>query len=67
MNELGRYILSNLEASERAIRNQARFNQKVVIFAMATTAYAILQTKKLRDLETKIDKLHEKDTDVKVE
>lgn len=51
------YIFSNLETAERAIRSQSRINRNIAICGMAIAAYAIIQSRKIRDLEKEIKEL----------
>lgn len=59
--EMLRYIFSTLELTHKTLHNQAKFNRNVVIFAVATTAYAVHQTKKIKALETKIAEMSKKE------
>lgn len=61
MHEMIRYIFSSLEATERTIRNQAKFNRSIAMFAVIASAYAVLQTKKIQDLEKEIIELKKKE------
>lgn len=64
MSEMMNYIFGSMSRSETAIkninktlRNQARFNKKVAIFALVITAYAVLTELDRRELEREIKKL----------
>ena len=61
MHEMIRYIFSSLEATERTIRNQAKFNRSIAMFAVIASAYAVLQTKKIQNLEKEIIVLKKKE------
>ena len=61
MHEMIRYIFSSLEATERTIRNQAKFNRSIAMFAVIASAYAVLQTKKIQNLEKEIIELKKKE------
>lgn len=57
MPEMLSYIFSTLEAAERSIRDQSKINRNIAIFAVAITAYSIMQTRRIRALEYKIGEL----------
>lgn len=64
MSEMMNYIFGSMGRSETAIknigkilRNQARFNKKVVVFALVMTAYTVLSELDRRELEKEIKKL----------
>lgn len=64
MSEMMNYIFGSMGRSETAIkninktlRNQARFNKKMTVFALVITAYAVLSELDRREQEKEIKKL----------
>lgn len=57
MTEMMSYIFSTLEHSERFIRDQAKMNRNLLLFSIGLTAYAVLQTKRVKALELKVNEL----------
>lgn len=57
MPEMISYIFGTLEATERTLRRQSKFNKGVMLFSAAIGAYAYLQSKKIKELETKVETL----------
>lgn len=64
MNEMFNYIFSSLEISNNAVRNQLKINRRLTIFALCLTAYTVLQTKRIKNLEVEIHKLKKTETDI---
>lgn len=64
MSEMMNYIFGSMSRSENAIknmnkalRNQAKFNKKVAIFALVMTAYTVLSEIDRREQEKEIKRL----------
>lgn len=54
MNDVTRYIFNSLGTIQRAIISQERFNRRVLVFAVAITAYSAFQAKRIERLENEI-------------
>lgn len=64
MSEMMNYIFGSMSRSEsaiknmnKALRNQAKFNKKVAIFALVMTAYTVLSEIDRREQEKEIKRL----------
>ena len=64
MSEMMNYIFGSMNRSEsaiknmnKALRNQAKFNKKVAIFALVMTAYTVLSEIDRREQEKEIKRL----------
>lgn len=57
MPEMFSYIFSNLEASERAIREQGRFNRNMLILSIASVILISIQVKRIEKLEKEVEEL----------
>lgn len=64
MSEMMNYIFGSMSRSEsaikninKALRNQAKFNNKVAIFALVMTAYTVLSEMDRREQDKEIKKL----------
>lgn len=63
MPEMMSYIFSTLEHSERFIRDQAKANRNIMLFALGLTAVTILQAKRIKALEMKVKELAQEKED----
>lgn len=64
MSEMMNYIFGSMSRSEsaikninKALRNQAKFNNKVAIFALVVTAYTVMTELDRREQDKEIKKL----------
>lgn len=64
MSEMMNYIFGSMSRSEsaiknmnKALRNQAKFNKKVAIFALVMTAYTVLSEIDRREQEKEIKRM----------
>lgn len=64
MREMMGYIFTNLEHTQYALRNQARFNKAILITAIGLTAAVYFQQKEIKALRMKVKELSEPITTV---